>query len=316
MPQQLHWRDLTGGIIAAGVLILLTLAILVFARVGALHGKKVTLYVVTDDASGVLAGTEVWLSGEKDGLVKDVTFQSASVDTMERVLITTEVLRKALPSVRRDSYAQIRPGANFIGVPVIYISPGTVGARQLHDGDTIHSRAKPAIVDIAEGVGSIRPEVAALGAAAKELVAKVNRPVGTIGNARAYGFEDFADVSAGISSLNARATRGRGTIPLAMRGGLSARASRTMAAADSIRTLVGSNRGSMGRFRRDTTLVTKAQHVLASLDTLRAMALSPVGTLAAMHSDSVLAQQLDREHLLLAELIKDVKANPLRYIRF
>jgi len=85
---------------------------------------------------------------------------------------------------------------------------------------------------------------------------------------------------------------------------------------DSIRKLVGSNRGSLGRFRRDTTLVTKAQHVLASLDTLRSLALSPVGTLAAMHSDSVLAQQLDREHLLLAELIKDVKANPLRYIRF
>jgi hypothetical protein len=316
VPQQLHWRDLTGGIIAAAVLILVTLAVLLFARVGALHGKKVTLYVATDDASGVLAGTEVWLSGEKEGLVTDVTFQSASVDTMERVLITTEVLSKALPSVRRDSYAQIRPGANFIGVPVIYISPGTVGSRQLHEGDTIHSRAKPAIVDIAEGVSSIRPEVAALGAAGKELAAKLNRPLGTIGNARAYGFEDFADVSAGVSSLNARATRGRGTIAMAMRGGLTARASRTMAAADSIHKLVGSSRGSLGRFRRDTTLVTRAQHVLASLDTLRSLALSPVGTLAAIHSDSVLAHQLDREHVLLAELIKDMKANPLRYIRF
>jgi hypothetical protein len=89
-----------------------------------------------------------------------------------------------------------------------------------------------------------------------------------------------------------------------------------MAAADSIHKLVGSSRGSLGRFRRDTTLVTKAQHVLASLDTLRALALNPVGTLAAMHSDTVLAQQLDREHVLLAALIKDVKANPMRYIRF
>jgi hypothetical protein len=302
--------------IAAAVIVVVTLAVLLFARVGALHGKKVTLYVVTDDASGVLAGTEVWLSGEKEGLVKDVTFQSASVDTMERVLITTEVLEEALPSVRRDSYAQIRPGGNLIGVPVVFISPGTTAGRQLHEGDTIHTRAKPAIVDIAEGVASIRPEIAALGAATKELTSKMDRPVGTIGNARVNGFEDFADISAGMSSLNARATRGRGTIALATRGGLTARASRTMAAADSIHELVGSNRGTLGRFRRDTTLVTKAQHVLATLDTLRALALNPVGTLAAMHSDTVLAQQLDREHVLLAALIKDVKANPLRYIRF
>jgi hypothetical protein len=316
VPHQLHWRDLTGGIIAAGVIAAVTLAVLLFARVGALHGKKVTLYVVTDDAAGVLAGTEVWLVGEKQGLVKDVSFRPASVDTMERLLITAEVLEKGLPTVRRDSYAQIRPGGNLIGMPVIFISAGTVGSRQLHDGDTIPTRAKPAVIDIAAGVSSIRPEVASLGAATKELASKLDRPVGTIGNARSNGFEDFADVSAGISSLNARATRGGGTLAATTRGGLMAKASRTMAAADSIRRLTSSNKGNFGRFRSDSTLVTKAKHVLADLDTLRALAMSPVGTLAAIHSDTVLAQQLERQHILLAELIKDMKSNPSRYIRF
>jgi hypothetical protein len=41
-----------------------------------------------------------------------------------------------------------------------------------------------------------------------------------------------------------------------------------------------------------------------------------VGAIAAAHSDSVLARQLDRTHVLLASLIKDVKSHPLRYIRF
>src|SRR5881275_1789276 len=115
MPHQLHWRELTGGIIAAAAIALLILVVLVFARVGALHGKKVTLYVVTDEAPGVLAGTEVWLAGEKEGVVKDVTFRPVTVDTLERILIITEVLEEALPSVRRDSYAQIRPGGRMIG---------------------------------------------------------------------------------------------------------------------------------------------------------------------------------------------------------
>ena len=316
MPHQHHWRELTGGIIAAVAIAMLTLIILAFARVGALHGKKVTLYVVTDEAPGVLAGTEVWLAGEHEGLVKDVSFRPPSVDNSERILIRTELLKEALPSVRRDSYAQIRPGANLIGTPVVYISPGTTASPGLREGDTIRARPKAAIGDLTEDIGSIGPEIKSLGAATTELANKIDRPVGTLGNAKANGFEDFPDVKAGISSLNARATRGNGSLASLARTNLFARASHTMAAADSIRMLVSSKKGSIGRFRRDTTLVTKAKHVLAEIDTLRALVQSPIGTIAAVHSDSVLARQLDRQHILLRELINDIMNNPMRYIRF
>ena len=316
MPHQLHWRELKGGIIAAAVIAALTLIVLVYARVGALHGKKVTLYVVTDEASGVLTGTEVWLAGEKEGLVKDVTFRPVTTDTLERVLIVTEVLEEALPSVRRDSYAQIRPGGTMIGTPVVYISPGTTATRALHGGDTVFARPKAAVGDLAEDVGSIIPEFKSLGAATRELASKIDRPVGTIGNARKNGFEDFPDVSAGVSSLYARGTQSGGTIASASRTRLMAHAAATMGAADSIRRLASSNKGTMGRFRRDSTLVTKARHVLAELDTLALLIQSPVGTIAAAHSDSALARQLDREHMLMDALVKDMKSNPGRYIRF
>jgi hypothetical protein len=79
--------------------------------------------------------------------------------------------------------------------------------------------------------------------------------------------------------------------------------------------LVASNRGSIGRFRKDSTLATKASHVLAELDTLRALATSPLGTIAAVHSDSVLARKLTEQHELIAALLKDIKSDPMRYIR-
>jgi len=128
VPHQLHWRELTGGIIALVTIVLLTLVVLIFARVGSLHGKKVTLYVVTDEAPGVLAGTEVWLAGEREGTVKDVSFRPPTTDTLARLLITTEFLKQGLSNVRRDSYAQIRPGGTMIGTPIVYISPGTTAA--------------------------------------------------------------------------------------------------------------------------------------------------------------------------------------------
>jgi ABC-type transporter Mla subunit MlaD len=316
MPRQLHWRELTGGIIAAAAIAAVTLAVLLFARVGGLHGKKVTLYVVTAEAPGILAGTEVWLAGEKEGVVRDVSFQPPTAPELERVLITTEFLEEALPSVRRDSYAQIKPGGSMIGTLVVYISPGTSAARPLGDGDTIYARPRAAVADLTEDIGSIGPEFAALGAATKELADKINRPVGTVGNFRANGLPDLADVSAGMSSLSTRATRGNGTLTRATRGDLRSRASHAMAAADSIRTLMSSNKGSLGRFKRDTTLVTKANHVLVEVDTLRTLLSDPMGSIAAAHPDSALTHQLDRTHILLAALIKDAKSHPLRYIRF
>jgi hypothetical protein len=101
-----------------------------------------------------------------------------------------------------------------------------------------------------------------------------------------------------------------------MRGNLLARAQRAMAQTDSIRSLMASDKSSLGRFRKDTTLMTKAKHVMAELDTLRALASDPVGTIAAAHPDSALSRELTRNRALLDSLMKDVKKHPLRYISF
>jgi ABC-type transporter Mla subunit MlaD len=303
--------------IAAAVIAALTIAVVLFARVGGLHGKKVTLYVVTGEAPGVLAGTDVWLAGKKEGEVKDISFRPATVRGSERILIKTEFLKEALPSVRRDSYARIKSGGGgLIGAPVVYISSGTLTSPPLRDGDTVHARPPAVPPDLAEDVGALGPAFAKLGAQTRQLSANINRPIGTIGSYRAEGLPDLADVSAGMSSLSARATRGNGTITRAMRGDLQVRASRAMAAADSIKTLVASNKGNIGRFRRDTTLVTNANHILAEVDTLRFLLSNPMGAIATAHPDSALTRQLDRTHVLLASLIRDVKSNPMRYIRF
>jgi len=145
------------------------------------------LYVVSDEAPVVLTGTEVWLAGEKVGLVSDVSFRSPSADATERVLITTDFLRSA-PERARDSYAHIRPAGNLMGAAVISISAGTVASPPLHDGDTILSRPQGLIARLSARLGTIAPEIAALGAATKVLNDMTTQPVGTVGNYRANGF--------------------------------------------------------------------------------------------------------------------------------
>lgn len=316
MPRHLHWSELAGGIIATAVIVGLVVAIFLFARVGAMHGKKVTLYVLTDDATGLFSGSEVWLGGKKEGQVEDVTFRPPSPDTLERLVIKTAILQEGLPNVRRDSHASIRLANGMIGAAVVYISPGTAASPQLHDGDTVHVQHHSRIANLAKDVGKIGPAFTELAAQVNDLNTKISQPVGTFGNARRRGFRAMPDVSARMSRIAAKATRGNGTIALAARNDLTGRASHAMAAADSIKTLMSSNKGTFGRFRRDSTLVTKASGVLAEVDTLRSLLSDPLGSIAAAHSDSVLTRQLARTHSLLESLIKDARTHHGRYINF
>jgi hypothetical protein len=313
MPRQLHWRELIPGIIAAAAIVTIVIATLLFARVGEVHGKKVTLYVVAEDAAGILPGTEVWLSGQKQGKVTDVSFRAPTTDTLERVLITTEFLEKSMQHVRRDSYAQLKPGGSFIGTLVVSISVGSATSPPLRDGDTVHIRKEGHLANLATDVGTIRPAFSGLVTEVDALNAKLESPAGTIGAARAEGMPRMPEVAARMSRIAARAS-GDGTIGLAMRSNLKGRSSRAMAAADSIRGMISSNKTSLGRFRRDSTLVTKAGQVLAELDTLRALTSGSIGGAAA--ADSVLLRELTRTRGLLAALIKDIKNRPLRYIKF
>ncbi len=310
MPRQLHWTDLRGGLISAAAIVALVLAIVFFARLGALHGDKVTLYVLADDATGVLAGTEVWLAGKHSGTVQDISFRSPGGDTADRLLIKTEFLAADLSHVRRDSWAQIQAGGKLLGTPVIYIAPGSIASPGLRDGDTIRSRPKPKALDVAGQVTRIGPQVSGLMSEVAALNEKMASPTGTFGAYRHEGMPAMSDAFERMSRIGGKLGGGgrRGTIGLATSGGLKERASRVLAAADSVMTLMSSGSGSIGRFRRDTTLMTKAGGILAQLDSLRAQ--------SKFGSDSALTIQLARRRVLMASLIKDIKANPTRYIHF
>lgn len=310
MPRQLRWADLRGGIISAAAVLALVLATLVFARVGALHGRKVTLYVIADDASGVNNGTEVWLAGKHSGSVKEIAFRTPTNDSVGRLIIRTEFLARDLPLVRRDSWAQIQAGGKLLGTPVVYVAAGSSSRPGLKDGDTIRARPKPRALDvIAQAKGAI-PVFRELMTDVATLDSQLSGATGTLGAYRRGGMPGLGDAGARMSRLAGKLTSGSGTIGLAMGGGLMERASQVMASADSLIAFASSGEGTIGRFRRDTTLMTTAKGIAAQLDSLRANAKGFAG------ADTSLAVALARRKALTDSLIADLKKNPMRYINF
>lgn len=319
MPRRATWRELVVGLIAAGVLAVVAFSVLVFARVGQLHGKTYRLFALTDDARGVIRGTEVWLGGQKVGLVKDVRFRPPSADTANRLLIVMDVLTSARRGIRADSKAQIRSGGTLIGSPVVYISIGTSSARELAANDTVRSMPQSDLETMTSEFAIASREFPEIIRNIKLLNEELHGVNGTLG---AFGLEhggvELARVQSQMSHLASRLTRPSGTVGLALgaQTSLADRARATMARADSVRALLASDRTSYGRFHRDSTLLREVADIRNELDIVRARMTSPTGTIGRMRADSALLQAVAGTQREMTLILADIHRRPLRYVHF
>lgn len=316
MARDTTWKDLKVGILAAVALVALVLSIFVFARVGAIRGEKFRLYFLTGDAAGVLKGTEVWISGRKVGLVTTVEYLATTTPVADRMVVETEILASDFPLIRRNSSAEIRPGGNLIGSPVVMISGGTASSPAVQDGDTLNVVEGVMIEGMMTSVRRVTSEVSALGSDLNSAIAQAKSPRGTTGAYLQKGMPALSATSAQFSRLQRQLTTGTGTAGLAMKNGLFGKASAIMSSVDSLRTMLATGSGNVGRFRRDSTLGPTVQALMARVDSLRTVAENPVGNVGRARSDSTLSRELARARRELDALMKDIKKHPLRYIAF
>jgi hypothetical protein len=320
MAKTLRWQDLKIGLLSTAAVIAAALGVLIFGRVGTLHGSTFQIYVSTKAARGVIRGTEVWLDGQKVGLVRDVGFQSPTVDPNNRIVMKLKVLKSAQSHVRLDTRVQVRAGGSLIGDQVVYMNSGTARMRQVADGDTIHSSDQTDFESLSGEAAVATKEFPAIIENVKLLSAQLRSVNGTLG---ALGAEGTGD---GIQRVHARASQlmdrlsssSSGTVGLALsnRDLMLARARRALSQTDSIRALLGSSENSLGRFRRDSTLLGHVTRLKATLDSLQRLAASPNGTIGRFRADSAIMMNIQRDRAALDSLIADIKKHPLRYTPF
>ncbi|MEO8576740.1 MAG: MlaD family protein [Gemmatimonadales bacterium] len=315
MSRNLQWSELKTGIIAFAVLVALVMSILLFARVGALRGDKDDIYVLTQEADGVLEGTEVWLSGQKIGLVKDIHFRPVSTDRLERLAIHTEILRDRMHFIRRDAWADIRSGDNLIGSPIVFISSGTSKAPALKSGDTLINISTSKMKPVGQKVDDLTKKLSTLADSGKSVAAALSSPNSNIGAFRSSGIAKINNANAAFSGLMKKTTEGNGSVALASRDDIPARVSRVLAAKDSIALLLTTDRGSVGRFRKDSSLFKNVGHIRSQLDSLKTMMSGTTGV-ARLRGDTTVTTEMARARLQLTAIMADLKKHPGRYISF
>ncbi|HKW48325.1 MAG TPA: MlaD family protein [Gemmatimonadaceae bacterium] len=318
MPRRTSWRDLAIGLTALAIATGIGVVVLVFARVGSLHGSTFRLFAATGEARGIIRSSEVWLGGQKVGVVKDVRFLPPSASDSNRVLIEMDVLSSARRQIRLNSTAQVRAGGTLIGAPVVYLSIGTSEARVVTTGDTLHALPQADLETVTSefAVASRQfPEIIDNIKLISQQLQGVQSTIGALTSERGNG--ELQRAQSQIAHLASRLSQPTGTIGLVLsQPTLGNRARQAMARADSIRSLIASPSTSYGRFRRDSTLARQVADVRNELDILRARMTSPNGTLGRIRADSVLLQSMANLQREMTLIMTDIQRRPLRYIHF
>jgi ABC-type transporter Mla subunit MlaD len=318
VSRNLRWRNLVPGAVVLGVILTTTAATLKYARIGRLTGDTVRYYAAFANARNVMGGTEVWINGTKVGRVNHVSFAPPASDTLRRVVVELEVQEKYREQIRDNSVARLRTGARLMGPTVLYITAGTSDARVIPERDTIFAASGADIQAVTASFGEVAREFPQVMANVKVLSSSLRSTRGTIGALTTLDapkrFEALVD---NASRLTDRAVSGGGTLGLAMgRGALIERAKAAAAQADSVRVLLASNHGSLGRFRRDSTLLATVASIRDELSITQVLLAARSGTLGRFGQDSIIAVRTAERAKLMADLVADIKTRPFRYIGF
>jgi hypothetical protein len=302
------------GVVTASIAAVAAAAILAFGRVGTLHGHTLRLFVATNEAQGVIRGTEVWFDGEKIGTVRGTRLRPYTVDTARRVLVELDVHSKDAVRIRQDSRAQIRPGSSQLGPPVVFFSGGTANAPGVRDRDTLISdpqspldvtRAK--FADLEQQIPETRSDIDTLNTV-------FFSPNGTLGQAtRQSDVEAAREFRVLSHRLNQRRAKAAGSLALVARGDLMTLTRHALTTSDSLIALATGQQGIMARIRRDTTYLRTVAHARAELATVRTLLTTPTGTAGRVQVDSAIRRQLDDADARLRDLEYDAGKHPDRY---
>ena len=316
---RLTWRRALPGLLIIATMFTLAMMILFGARVGSLRGDKYRLYALSNEARGVIKNTEVWIDGKKAGAVTDIRFRPPTADTSERILLVLDVLEKHQELIRGDSRVMIRSGGRLISSPVIFITTGTVATPMLAERDTLHPGRQSDMETLTSELALAARQAAPVFRDLKILAAMLGRSRERLREVRTdQGEPAIRAVGRDVKKLSRSASRG-GTFSAIIKDDslLMERARRSISRVDSVMASIKRPDGTIGRFAgSDSALTRQLGSLRNEMSIVRARLQSAEGTMGRWARDSAITWQMQRRERAMAELIKDIKKDPARYVAF
>ncbi len=309
------WRKLTGGLIALIVIIAGAFSIIAFARVGSLRGDTYRAYIMADEANGILKGTQVWLQGQKVGVVTNVGFHSLPSDTLVQTVLEVQVLSEYKQYIRKDSRVEFKPGGTYLGAQVVALRIGSSSAPVLQSGDTL---TRVSVIDpeersneLTEAGQDIPRIVTSLRAIGTDL-GKTQTQLGSLGE-RASGLKL---VMTHVTQLEKRKDGKKGSLLLLLQNHALANAARgAITRADSLLKVM-QEPNALKHYKSDPALRAALVSARADLDSVRTRIAREDGAAGRFEKDDALQRDMQAISEQIGRTMADFSKNPMRYSPF
>lgn len=304
-------RPLYGGLL---VISLLVTAVLIFflEDIVARFERNYELVALIPDAPGVAAGTPVWVSGRRAGMVKTVAILPTSLDTLGRVAVTLRLPLHVQPQIRADSRVRIT-SVNLMSEAVIDILPGSPQTPVKQAGDTLRREARPTAAQLTARAELVRADldsvlatVAELEPVARARMQQAGRVMVNLEGAMLEMQQLRSDLAANQGLAVLRDPAFRASLERA-----SAHAAELPRVVAELRERADGPREVQAALAR---LQLRADTLRAQLAAASALLADPHGFPARMQQDTALLRAVDAARASLDSLMVEVRRNPLRFV--
>ena len=349
------WSQLKGGIFILVALAFLAGGVLIMGDKTKFFVPKGRLSVIMTDVAGLKVGAPVWLAGVDVGIVTRIEFERPEATNEVEIVLEVErdALKKigadSVVTVKTrgllgEKYVDITPTRAIVAQPVERLR----GTSMPKLDDVVQKAAQAfdrvdAIVAKTErGEGTLGrfandpklyDSLVRLTAELDAVAASVNRGEGTLGmlNKSREPYEKLMSILNRADNTLTDIQSSEGTMSKLLHDRelydkLVAVASKASTAADEVRELnrkLLSKEGTLGNLMADRevydkglTLINRADASLKSLEEVTARLERGEGTAGKLLSDRELYDRLNRTVEDLNLLVKDIKENPKKYVKF
>jgi phospholipid/cholesterol/gamma-HCH transport system substrate-binding protein len=165
---------IVGIFVFIGLIFLLT-GILIIGNLSETFKRKIEVYAIFDDVSGLQKGNNIWFSGVKMGIISEVGFFAD-----QKVKVMMKIDEKAVPYIHKDSFVKLGTDG-LIGNKILIIYGGGPDAAHIEEGDTLSVEKTFTSEDMINTLQENNKNLLAITGDFKLISSKLARGEGTIG---------------------------------------------------------------------------------------------------------------------------------------
>lgn len=346
---KVRWSQLRVGIMAIAAMAILVVLIFLITSGGSIFRNRVTLYTYMGDSGAMAAGSPVRLNGIVIGNVKQVELSGENLDG-RRIRIDMDVFEDMLSNIPTDSQAFIS-AENLLGTKFINISMGKAAETIKANGE-VPARQVEGFDEVVASSYDLLTMLKGILTRMDAIVAEVELGKGSIGRfiTDPKFYDELTKTVVEVRQIAEAIGDGKGTMgKLLYDPELYNQVNKTVTDLDLVVQDIRSGKGSAGKFIYDEALYNDARQSLNELKVMLADLNAGKGTAGKLLKDEEIANKLndtltklnttldgvnDGKGTLgqlvvnpqlyeslngfsteLRDFMKDVRANPKKYLR-